>query len=169
MEPTVEPFVFSRTYDAPLDLVWAAWSSCDHMEKWWGPKGFVCDYCAMDFRPGGSWHYRLTGPNGMEMWGKFEYVEIVEGKSFSAINGFSDADGNWTRHPLDPTWPEKMMNVSTFEEKDGKTTTTTRSWPTADCDAAAFATFERGREGMTAGFTMTTDALAAYFEEMTRD
>ncbi|MFM8593819.1 MAG: hypothetical protein ACKOCK_05440 [Chloroflexota bacterium] len=41
MEPTVEPFVFSRTYDAPLDLVWAAWSNCDHMEKWWGPKGFV--------------------------------------------------------------------------------------------------------------------------------
>ena len=61
------------------------------------------------------------------------------------------------------------MNVSTFEEKDGKTTITTRSWPTEDADEAAIASFERGREGMTAGFTMTTDLLAAYFETLTRD
>ena len=34
------PFVISRVFDAPRDLVWRCFTDPDHMRQWWGPKGF---------------------------------------------------------------------------------------------------------------------------------
>ncbi|MBI3597425.1 MAG: SRPBCC domain-containing protein [Nitrospirae bacterium] len=46
-------FVISRTFDAPRDLVWKAFTDPERMKHWWGPKGFTVRVAKMDFRPGG--------------------------------------------------------------------------------------------------------------------
>lgn len=28
-----------RTFDAPLDRIWVAWTDPEQAEKWWGPDG----------------------------------------------------------------------------------------------------------------------------------
>ncbi len=48
-----EPFTISRTFDAPRDRVWAAFTEAEHLSKWWGPKGFTMKTANVDLRPGG--------------------------------------------------------------------------------------------------------------------
>ena len=39
-KPKTEPFVISRVFDAPRELVFKAFTDPEHMKHWWGPKGF---------------------------------------------------------------------------------------------------------------------------------
>jgi uncharacterized protein YndB with AHSA1/START domain len=41
----------TRIFDAPLALVWKAWTDPQMMARWWGPKGFTNPICEMDVRP----------------------------------------------------------------------------------------------------------------------
>ncbi len=55
-------FKLSRTFDAPLSLVWEVYSRKEHLTKWWGPKGFEWVSGGLDFRPGGTFHYCMRSP-----------------------------------------------------------------------------------------------------------
>ena len=54
----------SRTFQAPPELVWEAFTNPKHVEKWWGPKGFTTTTEVMDVRPGGEWKHVMKGPDG---------------------------------------------------------------------------------------------------------
>src|SRR5690242_19913216 len=103
--PTARPFVISRTFNAPRELMWKAWSQRWRLMEWFGPAGFKMPAAKMDFRPGGSFHYCLAAPNGDEMWGKFVYREIVAPEKIVLVSFFSDEAGDITRHPASATWP----------------------------------------------------------------
>jgi hypothetical protein len=44
--------VQTRTFDAPLLLVWRVWTEVEHRNQWWGRPGFAT-VCELDLRPGG--------------------------------------------------------------------------------------------------------------------
>ena len=115
-------FVISRTFDAPRELVWQAFTDPEQMKQWWGPKGFTVIASKMDFRPGGTYHYGMRAPDGSAMWGKFVYREIVPPQRMVLVNSFSDEAGGITRHPMAPTWPLEMLSTFLFEE-EGSTRT----------------------------------------------
>jgi uncharacterized protein YndB with AHSA1/START domain len=156
-----EEFVISRTFDAPRELVWKAFTDPEHMKNWWGPKGFAVRAARMDLRPGGSYHYCMRSPDGRDMWGKFGYREIVAPERIVFVNSFSDEKGGLTRHPMSPTWPLEMLSTFTFVEHEGKTTLTIR-WVPLNATEAERKTFEDGRKGMHQGWTGTLDQLAEY-------
>jgi uncharacterized protein YndB with AHSA1/START domain len=56
---TDDMFVISRTFDAPRELVYKAWTEPERLTQWFGPKGFTMPACTMDLRPGGVFHYGL--------------------------------------------------------------------------------------------------------------
>jgi uncharacterized protein YndB with AHSA1/START domain len=157
-------FVISRTFDAPRDLVWKAWTERDRMMEWFGPKGFTMTKATLDFRPGGIFHYCLKGPDGKEMWGKFVYREIVPPEKIVHVHSFSDEKGGVTVHPMSPTWPREMLSTATFTEKDGKTTITL-TWATLNATPEEQKTFDSNFEGMTMGWTGTFEQLTAYLAE----
>jgi uncharacterized protein YndB with AHSA1/START domain len=154
-------FVISRTFDAPRDLVWRAFTEGERMMHWWGPKGFTTPYVKVDLRPGGVCHYQLKSPQGQEMWGKFVYREIVAQERLVFIVSFSDEKQMITTHPLNPNWPREILSTVTFAEHNGKTTMTIRWSPHAATDVER-KTFEDGRESMRMGWTGTLDQLEAY-------
>jgi uncharacterized protein YndB with AHSA1/START domain len=84
----------NRTFDAPRDLVFKAWSECDRLKEWWGPRQWPLTHCEMDFRVGGTWLYCMTGPGGEEAWGKAVYSEIVPPERIVYTDYFADAQGN---------------------------------------------------------------------------
>lgn len=159
--PADVEFSISRTFDAPRDRVWSAWSQADHLAHWWGPKGTTIRVAKLDFKPNGVFHYAMGLPTGSEMWGLFQYREITPSTAFVFINSFSDADGNITRAPFSPTWPLEVLNHVTFDEHDGKTTVTLRGGP-IHANSDELQTFKMGHASMTMGFTGTMDQLAAY-------
>jgi uncharacterized protein YndB with AHSA1/START domain len=156
-----EDFIMTRVFDAPRELVWKAFTDPEHMKHWWGPKGFAVRFAKMDFRPGGTYHYCMTSPDGHEMWGKFVYREIIAPERIVLVNSFSDENGGLTRHPMSPTWPLEMLSTFTFTERDGKTTFTIR-WSPLNASETERKTFEDGRKGMQQGWGGTLDQLAAY-------
>lgn len=70
--------IICRTFAAPRELVWKAWTDPEHVGRWWGPAGFTTTTHAMDFRPGGSWRYTMHGPDGHDYVNRIEYLEIEE-------------------------------------------------------------------------------------------
>lgn len=65
--PTDVEVVMTRVFDAPRRLVWEAWTTPEHLQKWLlGPEGWSMPVCEVDLRPGGTWHYVWRRANGKE-------------------------------------------------------------------------------------------------------
>ena len=155
-------FLAERIFDAPRDLVWKAFTEPERLKHWWGPKGFTVTAADIDLRSGGRYHYGLRTPDGTEMWGKFDFREIVAPEKMLFINAFSDRDGGTTRHPMSPTWPLELRSVFTFEEAPGGKTRFTVHWSPHEASAEERKTFDESHELMRQGWGGTMDQLAAY-------
>ena len=66
----------TRTFDAPRDLVFSAWTRPEHLMRWFAPNDFTVPSCEMDFRVGGKLQLCMRGFGG-EHWMRGEYREIV--------------------------------------------------------------------------------------------
>jgi uncharacterized protein YndB with AHSA1/START domain len=156
-----EPFVVSREFNAPRDLVWKAWTDRESFIKWFGPKGCTITHAAMDFRVGGELHYGLRMPNGHEMWGKWIFREIVAPEKIVLANSFSNKDGDIIRPPFPGNWSLQMLTETTFAEHDGKTTITLRWFP-IDASEAERENFNQHRPSFAQGWKGTFDQLDEY-------
>ncbi len=66
-----------RAFAAPPALVFRAWSSAEHMRRWFCPAGCSLPVAEIDFRPGGACVFRMQVPNGGEHWMRGHFIEIV--------------------------------------------------------------------------------------------
>jgi uncharacterized protein YndB with AHSA1/START domain len=159
------PFLITRTFDAPRELVFKAWTDPRQLAHWFGPKGVTITKCEMDLRPGGTFHYCMHTPDGQDMWGKWVFREIVAPEKIVLISSFSDAQGNMTRHPMSQTWPLEMLSTTTFIEHDGKTILTIE-WAPMNATELELETFNAAHAGMQQGWTGSLDALADYLSKL---
>jgi len=157
----VKPFEISRVFDASRDKVWQAWTEPARLKQWWGPRGFKVHTCKVDLRPGGTFLYGMTAPDGSEMWGKFVYREIDAPKKLVFVVSFSDPQGGVTRHPSAETWPAYIHSTVSFEEQ-GRKTKVTVQWIPQDASEVERRTFEEGRPSMQGGWGGTFDTLTEY-------
>ena len=105
----------TRTFNAPRELVFEAFTSCEHLQHWWGPQGWSLPVCEMDFRPGGKWFYCMGGPDGEQSCGVTIYHEITAPERIVSTDAFADGEGN-----VNKQMPE-MLQTLRFTEQDGKT------------------------------------------------
>jgi len=80
-EMTFREIDIVRTFDAPRELVWAAWTDPDQIAQWWGPAGLRTprETVEMDLRPGGV--FRLTmvmEATGAEFPSDMRFTEVAE-------------------------------------------------------------------------------------------
>lgn len=158
-------FVINRTFEAPIDLVFEMWTRPEHVSKWLSPTGTEMQYIEADIRPGGSAFYTMSGPNYPKLYGKAQYIEIDAPRRVVYTQWFCDEQGNMSRHPMAPTWPEKMLTVIDFVEESPNCTRLTVTWePFGQATQAEIAMFISARAGMTGGWTGSFDKLEAYLE-----
>ncbi|WEX07938.1 SRPBCC domain-containing protein [Chelativorans sp. AA-79] len=67
----------TRIFDAPPALVFEAWTTPEHLARWWGPKDFSVPSVEADFREGGAWRSCIRSPEGQDYWAHGIYREIV--------------------------------------------------------------------------------------------
>lgn len=141
-----------RTYDAPLQAVWDAWTDPAQAAQWWGPRGFTLTTHSKDLRSGGSWAYTMHGPDGTDYPNKAQYLEVVPLAKLVYDHG-----GNDDRPP--------MFRVTVlFAEVDGKTRMDMcMSLPSAE---AAVQTRQFIKQ---AGGNATWDRLAEYLAKRLSD
>ena len=112
--PTDREIVMKRTFDAPRQLVFDAYTKPEHLPHWMlGPEGWTMTKCEIDLRAGGAWRFGWNHCDGhsMEMHGVYQEVKPPE-RIVSTEN--------WGG-----PWPE-TLNTVTFAENDGETTITCR-------------------------------------------
>ncbi len=153
--------VITRTFDAPREKVWNAFTTAEAMGQWWGPKGFDIDVKTFEFRPGGIFHYSMTPPGAAQIWGRFTYGEITPMEVIKFTNCFSDADAGLGRNPWMDVWPAEISNVMTFTEENGKTTITLRGSP-INANEEEMKAFEGLTASMQGGWEGTWSKLDDY-------
>ncbi|MFB3886970.1 MAG: SRPBCC domain-containing protein [Thermodesulfobacteriota bacterium] len=126
-EPGKQEILITREFDAPRETVFKAWTDCEHLMRWWGPKDFTTPFCKIDLRPEGVFHYCMRSPQGQDFCGKSVYREIVESERIIYTDFFVDQKGNpvpATYYGLSPDWPQETLVTVTFAEDRGKTNLT---------------------------------------------
>ena len=86
-----------RTFDAPIDLIWAMWTEAEHFANWYGPMGATIPRADMDVRVGGRRHIamEMETPGGpMKMFFVGEYREVNPKTRLVYTESMADADGN---------------------------------------------------------------------------
>ena len=161
-----QTFEISRILAAPRSLVYQCFTDPNHMQHWWGPKGFKVIKSAMDLRVGGTYHYGLQSPNGQVIWGRFIFREIVAPERLVFINGFSDEAGGLTRHPMAENWPLELLSTFLFEEQPEARTKFTIRWQPWNANAEERAAFAAGQASMTGGWSGTLEQLEAYLAKV---
>jgi uncharacterized protein YndB with AHSA1/START domain len=68
--------VLERIVDVPRRLVWAAWTTPEHITKWFTPAPWTTTDCEIDLRPGGIFQTVMRSPEGQEFPNAGCYLEI---------------------------------------------------------------------------------------------
>lgn len=115
-----QELTLKRTFDAPRELVFKAWTDPALLSKWWGPTGFTTPIAQVDPRKGGKLYIVMHGPKGSDydidlpVWGTFQEYEPP--RRFVFINeAMPDEKGD---HQL------STLCTVTFDEVSGKTVMT---------------------------------------------
>ena len=118
--------VVTRTFDAPVRIVFEAWSQAGLFQRWWAPAstGLKILSCHMDVRTGGRYRLEFSHPQApgpIAFFGR--YIEVVPNARVVWTNE-EEGGGNVT--------------TLTFEGRDEKTYLTLHElYPTKEaCDAA---------------------------------
>ena len=146
--PDANEIAITRFYDAPVKLVWDAWTDPKQVAKWWGPRGFTLTTHSKDLRPGGSWVFTMHGPDGVDYPNKTQYIEVEPYARLVYDHGAND-----DRPPL-------FRVTVVFTDVKGKTRMDMRmTLPTPE------AAEETRKFVKKAGGNSTWDRLAEYLEE----
>ncbi len=129
-----------------------------------GAEGSELGIAKLEAHEGGIFHYSMTMPHGMVMWGQWKFIEMVPGKRLVVEQNFSDADGGVTVHPIAPNWPLTTRSTSTFESKD-QGALLSLAWLPWQASAEQQAAFDGAHDGMRMGWSGTFAQLEAFLAE----
>jgi uncharacterized protein YndB with AHSA1/START domain len=119
----------TRTFDAPRELVWKAWTDPDMLMRWWGPKVFTAPMCRLDLRVGGKYLYCMRSPEGQDYYSTGVFQKIDPPRELAYTDNFADADGNvvpGSYYGFPEDFPHDLLVTVTLEEVGGKTRMTLR-------------------------------------------
>jgi uncharacterized protein YndB with AHSA1/START domain len=142
-----EDLVVKRIIDAPVELVWKAWTDPEQVKRWWGPKDYTSPSCKIDLRTGGKFIFCMRAPQyqgGQDMYTSGVYKEIVPLKRLEFTQGLSDKDGNRIDPALvgmPPDFPREIRTVIVFKAKGEMTelTITEYDWPVSQMMVYSYA------------------------------
>ena len=138
--------VITRLFDAPREMVFAAWTDPKQLQRWWGPKDFTNPVCECDARAGGEWHIVMRQWNGAEYPCGGVYREVAPPERLAFTNNAIDPAGDVVI--------EGFTSVEFAEHEGGMTllTLTTRAKAFDEKMLAALA-------GMHTGWSQSLDKL----------
>jgi uncharacterized protein YndB with AHSA1/START domain len=144
----------TRTFDAPRELVWKAWTDPEMVAQWKGPRGFTVTEYVNSEEPGKGWRMTMEGnrpgstePVKLRQHGVLKEIRPPELLVFT----FAWDDRSAVGLPESP-FKENIVTIR-LEERGGKTV--------MHFTQAPFAT-ESERDGHTGGWNSSFDRFAEF-------
>jgi uncharacterized protein YndB with AHSA1/START domain len=97
--PSDREIHISRVFDAPAALVFEAWTTPEHVRRWWGFESSPLVVCDIDLCVGGTWRYVTREPEGSELGWHGTYLEIDRPHrlvSTEVFDGYPDGEARNT-------------------------------------------------------------------------
>jgi len=66
----------TRTFHAPVELIWKVLTTPEFIKDWWGPEGFTNTIRTMEVKEGGIWDFTMHGPDGTDFINFYYYLEV---------------------------------------------------------------------------------------------
>ena len=114
-EPGVPQVITTRTFDAPRNLVYRAFTEPDLLVQWLGPRKYTMTIERYDLRDGGTYRYIHADDAGN--------AYVFHG----VFHGDPSPDGMVQTFEFEGAPGNVSMDTLTLEEHDGKTTVRTNS------------------------------------------
>lgn len=137
-----------RVFDAPRSRVFECWTRAEHLQHWFGPKGFTIHSCEADPRPGGIFKLCMRSPDGKDYWVRGVYREVDAPSHLVIACAADDDKGIEQLH--------ETIDVR-FTESGGRTTVAVNAVASGPSDEAAAML-----KGMDKGWAQTVDRLGAH-------
>jgi len=144
--------VMTRTFDAPRELVFRAWTDPKQVQKWWGPHGFTNPRCEVDARRGGAIHIDMRAPDGVVYPMKAVFEEVTAPERLVFVTSALDAKGN---SMFD------VRNTVTLVDRRGKTELTLQAQV-----IQATAVAPQYLKGMEVGWSQSLERLEAHLRSL---
>ncbi len=112
----------TRTFNAPVEIVWKVWTEPELVKRWWGPKHFTSPVAKIDFREGGKSIVSMQAPKemgGREFYSIWVYIKIIRLQTIEFVQSLCDEDGNKTdpvKLGMPPDFPIDIRTVVTFKK-----------------------------------------------------
>jgi uncharacterized protein YndB with AHSA1/START domain len=143
--------ILTHVFHAPRELVFAAWTEREHLERWQGaPEGMTVTTEEADIRPGGRFRICMRAPDGTEHWLQGVYREVTPPERLVFTHAWLGPD----KRP----GIETLVTI-TFTERGESTELTLRQ--------TGFAS-DASRDGHREGWDSTLRRLEAYLNESGR-
>jgi len=146
------PVRLARTLHAPRKLVFDAWSTAEHVKRWFAPTGFTIPEAKVEMRVGGPFEVLMRSPKGEEHWARGKIVAVEAAERLAIDFVIEDAKG----HALFRAFTE----VGFADAPGGTRLNVTQTYTVLDLGAAWMA------EGAPQGWAQTLDNLAAEVRRM---
>ena len=119
-----QTILIEREFDAPRELVFAAWTNPEYLLAWFAPRGCTISYSHIDVRPGGRFHSRIQNPSFGDCWCVGEYLEVVAPERIVYSIAIADGKGNKidpAQAGHHPDWPRETIVRVTLLDNHGTT------------------------------------------------
>lgn len=156
-------FTLDRRFDAPVDLVWKAWTDETYQSRWYGP-GVTTVIHENRLEPGGQWLVEMKG-EGWSARQRADYLTVEPPHRLEFIQGMADADWSFIRNPLAPDWPRLMRAHVEFTEAGDKTQMRF-VWEPYDASEAERGFFAQALDDMSQGWDKGLAILENLLAEM---
>src|SRR3954470_3871078 len=85
LDPKLD-LVLERVVEVPPNLVWLAWTSPEHLKRWFTPAPWQTVDCEIDLRPGGIFRTVMRSPEGQDFPNLGCYLEVVKNEKLAWTN-----------------------------------------------------------------------------------
>lgn len=75
-----KPTRISRTFHAPIETAFKAWSAAEHVSRWFAPAPYTVPEAVIEMRVGGRFDVCMQSPQGDRHWTRGTFVEVVPNK-----------------------------------------------------------------------------------------
>lgn len=117
---SIKEIEFERTYEAPLETVWQAWSDPEKLKAWWGPDNVSIPECEVDLRVGGRFYIVMEAGEAMGEYKGTRWPMEAEYTVVEENSKLSYTAKAWTEGQEETTEIHQVQEL-TLTEEDGKT------------------------------------------------
>ena len=114
-DPGTQEIVITRSFDAPRELVFKAFTDADAVRQWWGPDGSATSVDRLEARPGGRWRFVEREREGNEDGFHGVYHETLAPERLVNTFEYEGMPGH------------VLLETVVLEEQDGRTLMTDTS------------------------------------------